>query len=114
MTADAPRSGSLPSIQLSLRFQAESFDPDEITRRLGIEPTTISMPGAPITPDGLGRGRRYGWKLAVEERETLELGTLLNVFGPAAHRPDPWSSPWKKRWAPSAGLSKASSAALTK
>jgi len=78
MIADAPALDSLPSIQLSLRFQGESFDPDEITRRMGIEPTTSFMPGDPIAADGSGRRRRYGWRLAVEERETLELGTLLS------------------------------------
>lgn len=77
MTVPAPQ--TLPSIQMSLRFRGEHFDPDEISRRVGIEPTTTFIPGDPISANGAGRRRRPGWKLAVEA-ETLELGDLLTQF----------------------------------
>jgi len=42
----------LPTVSFYFRFYGESFDPDEITRRLGIEPITHFRPGDPITEDG--------------------------------------------------------------
>ena len=49
-----------PVVRLDLRFYGETFDPDEITRQLGIEPTTAFRPDDPITPDGEGRRRGFG------------------------------------------------------
>lgn len=77
MIKEAEVLNSLPSVKISLRFQGGRFDPDEITERLGIEPTTTFRPGDPITEDGEGRRRRDGWRLAVKERETLEIGPIL-------------------------------------
>jgi hypothetical protein len=70
----------LPSIQLSLRFEGEDFDPDEITRRVGIEPTNTFRVGDPITSGGEGRRRRPGWRLAAEERAGLDLDGMLVAF----------------------------------
>lgn len=43
----------LPTIRLYFCFHGE-LDPDEITRRLGIKPTTHFRPGDPITKDARG------------------------------------------------------------
>jgi hypothetical protein len=67
----------LPSIQLSFRFQGEDLDPDEITRWIGIQPTTIFRVGDPIAADGAGRRRRPGWRFAIEERAALDLDGML-------------------------------------
>lgn len=73
-------SDPLPKVLLCFRFYGEEFDPDEITRRLGLEPTSIFRPGDPITTDGRGRRRRFGWRLKVGYRETLELDGLIGEF----------------------------------
>lgn len=70
----------LPTVSLYFRFYGASFDPDEITRRLGIEPTTRFRPGEPITKDGRGRRRGYGWWVQVGDVETLEIDDLLRQF----------------------------------
>lgn len=68
----------LPRVGLYFRFYGDHFDPDEITRRLGIEPTTRFRPGDPITEDGEGRRRGYGWFLKVGKYPTLDIEDLLN------------------------------------
>jgi Domain of unknown function (DUF4279) len=67
----------LPTVSFYFRFYGDSFDPDEITRRLGIEPTTQFRPGDPITEDGKGRRRHHGWMVKIGERETLKVDDLL-------------------------------------
>lgn len=62
------------------RFYGERFNPDEITRRLGIEPTTSFRPGDPITKDGKGIRRHYGWMLKVEGSGPFEIDGLLQEF----------------------------------
>jgi hypothetical protein len=69
-----------PTVKLYLRFYGDSFDPDEITRRLGIKPTLKFRPGDPITEDGQGRRRRYGWMIKVGGQQTIEIDTLLQAF----------------------------------
>lgn len=58
-------------------FRGESFDPDAITQLLGIAPTTHYRPGDPITKDGQGRRRGFGWMIKVNEVETLEINAML-------------------------------------
>lgn len=83
MTESPHNPETLPVVRLYLRFYSENsdpgehFDPDEITRRLGIEPTTQFRPGDPITKDGEGRRRRSGWMLKIVEEETLEIDEML-------------------------------------
>lgn len=69
--------GQLPDVKLYFRFYGESFDPDEITRRLGIEPTIHFRPGDPITEDGQGRRQTFGWMVKVGPLATLEIDELL-------------------------------------
>lgn len=68
----------LPTVKLYLRFYGESFDPDEITRRLGIKPTLQFRPGDPATEDGEGRRRGYGWMIKVGGQGTIEIDKLLD------------------------------------
>jgi hypothetical protein len=70
----------LPIITLCFRFYGESFDPDEITRRLELTPTSVFRPGDPITKDGRGKRRRFGWRLKVKEHEGLDMQDLLQEF----------------------------------
>lgn len=67
----------LPTVRLFFRFYGESFDPDEITRRLGIEPTYKFGPGDSVTEDGRGRRRHSGWMIEVGGQETIEIDALL-------------------------------------
>ncbi|MGN6276883.1 MAG: DUF4279 domain-containing protein [Solirubrobacterales bacterium] len=70
----------LPKVNLYFRFYGEAFDPDEITRRLGIEPTTSFRPGDPITKDGQGTWRGYGWMVEIGPSRTLAVDSLLQEF----------------------------------
>lgn len=69
----------LPAIGLYFRFYGETFDPDEITRRLGIEPTISFRPGDPITEDGQGERQGCGWMVKLS-REALVIDDLLQEF----------------------------------
>jgi hypothetical protein len=69
---------NLPRVSLYFRFYGDSFDPDEITRRLGIQPTHSFLPGDPITEDGRGRRRGYGWWIKVGPRSTLDIEDMLH------------------------------------
>lgn len=67
----------LPRVKLYFRFYGESFDPDEVTKRLGIEPSEKFRPGDPITKDGRGKRRRSGWWIKAGPQRTLEIDDLL-------------------------------------
>jgi hypothetical protein len=69
-----------PRVKLYFRFYGEKFDPDEITRRLGIEPTISFRPGEPITKDGRGIRRGYGWMVKVGRCGILDIDDLLQEF----------------------------------
>jgi Domain of unknown function (DUF4279) len=83
MIENPNKSEPWPIVRLYLRFYSENsdpgehFDPDEITRRLGIEPTTQFRPGDPITKDGEGRRRRSGWMLKIADQESLHIDGML-------------------------------------
>jgi hypothetical protein len=66
-----------PRVTIYLCFLGDLFDPEEITSRLGIEPTKSFAPGDPITKSGEGKRLGYGWMLKVSERETLEIDEML-------------------------------------
>jgi hypothetical protein len=68
---------NIPDVKIYFRFYGDSFDPDEITRRLGIQPTHSFLPGDPITEDGRGRRRGYGWWIKVGPRRTLDIEDML-------------------------------------
>jgi Domain of unknown function (DUF4279) len=84
MTGDSFKTEPWPVVSLYLRFYSENsdpgehFDPGEITRRLGIEPSTQFRPGDPITEDGEGRRRRSGWMVKFAEQETLQIEEMLD------------------------------------
>src|SRR5213080_2108005 len=67
----------LPRVKLYFRFYGESFNPDEITKRLGVEPTEKFRRGDPITKDGRGKRRKDGWWIKVGPQRTLEIDGLL-------------------------------------
>ena len=83
MVENSSKTEPLPIVRLYLRFYSENsdpgehFDPDEITRRLGIRPTTHFRPGDPITKDGEGRRRRSGWMLKIADKESLHIDGML-------------------------------------
>jgi hypothetical protein len=53
-----------------------AFDPTEITKRLGIEPTRQFRAGDQ-RPSGCGHRRRDGWVLAIGPAATFEIDDLL-------------------------------------
>ena len=83
MREEPEKAEQWPLVSLYLRFYSEEsdpgehFDPEEITRRLGIEPTTQFRLGDPITADGEGKRRRSGWILNIARQETLQIDGML-------------------------------------
>lgn len=53
-----------------------AFDPAEITRRLGVKPTSQFRAGEP-RPTGVGSRRRDGWIIEVGAAKTFEIDDLL-------------------------------------
>lgn len=66
-----------PKVKLYFRFYGASFEPDEITRRLGVAPTLQRRPGDPLTSDGRGRARDYSWMVKIGPSETLDIEDML-------------------------------------
>lgn len=59
-------------------FYGESFDPQEITERLKMKPTTQFKKGEPM-PSSLTRSRRRdGWVLTAASAETFHIDDLLD------------------------------------
>ncbi len=64
-------------VKIYFRFYGDSFDPDEITRRLGIQPTNKFRLGDPIDEEGRARWPGYGWIIKVGPCETLDIEGML-------------------------------------
>jgi hypothetical protein len=79
-------SRTLPIVSVSFRFVGSSFDPADVTRRLGIEPTTHYRSGDPIQRE-VGRRQRDGWAVTVGPRETLEIQGMLHELRERLHVP---------------------------
>ena len=68
----------LPKVIFIFRFHGEDYEPDEITRRLGIEPTKMWRTGDPRgIPERGVKWPRPGWWLELESQETLSIDGLL-------------------------------------
>jgi hypothetical protein len=72
MTVDA-----LPHVWLSLTIMGGDFDPDELTARLGIVPTSHHRAGDPIVGDK-GRRRQDRWRVTIGPRDTVQIGGMLD------------------------------------
>lgn len=68
-------SSDSPKVRIFFDFYG-TFDPDEITKRLGIEPTRQFRAGEPRIL-GSGHRRRDGWILEVGPARTYEIDDLL-------------------------------------
>jgi len=69
----------LPVIRIYLRFYGSSFDPAEISARLGLNPTNEYRAGDPVADSSATR-RRDGWMFEGSHGETLDVRGLLQVF----------------------------------
>lgn len=67
---------SLPIVKAAFLLQGAPFDPEEVTRRLGLEPTETYHAGDPVVRD-LGKRRHDGWAIQIAPREALEIATTL-------------------------------------
>jgi hypothetical protein len=65
-----------PIVSVHFDFYGESFDPDAITQRLGIEPTTHFRAGDPMSL-GTGHRKRDRWILTVGDKEVLHIDDML-------------------------------------
>ncbi len=74
-----------PKVSIYFDFHGV-FDPIEITRRLGIEPTRQFRSGDPV-PSGIGDHRRDGWIVAAGPVETFEIDDLLMQIRAAVSAP---------------------------
>jgi hypothetical protein len=70
------KSDGLPRVSAYFRFFGESFDPDEITRRLGVTPTKSFRVGDSIRLRSVLR-TVDGWIVEIPPRETYELGGII-------------------------------------
>jgi hypothetical protein len=67
----------LPTVWVSLDVMDGGVDPDIITKRLGVEPTTYHRMGE-ARYKGRGRHTNDRWRVTVGPRETLEIGPMLS------------------------------------
>jgi len=67
-----------PNVGLYFRFYGDVFDPDEVTRRLKIQPTSSFRLGDPITEDGEARWPSNGWIIEVGPRSVLDIEDMLH------------------------------------
>jgi len=72
MTNESP-----PNVWVSLTIMGGSFDPDLVTAKLGVEPTSHYRAGDSIK-DGKGRRRSDRWRVTIGPRETLKIDTMLS------------------------------------
>jgi hypothetical protein len=75
-----------PIVSVHFDFYGQSFDPDIITQRLGIEPTGHFRAGDPMSL-GTGRRRRDCWTLRVGDREALYVDDMLKELRAAFTAP---------------------------
>jgi hypothetical protein len=81
------QSESLPIVCIYFRIYGDSFDPDEVTQHLHIEPTSYFRAGDPMPP-GKGHRQHDGWMVKIGPRKTLETKSMLrelreNIDAPA-------------------------------
>jgi hypothetical protein len=68
---------AFPEVWVSLSIMGAPFDPDAVTARLGVEPTSHHRTGDPILGDQ-GRRRRDRWRVTIGPRDTIEIGGMLS------------------------------------
>jgi Domain of unknown function (DUF4279) len=73
---NAPDGRALPVMSVSLWLGEGSFDPDDITAQIGLDPTVARRAGE-IRSYG-GRQRRDQWGLRVGPRDGIEIEPLLD------------------------------------
>jgi hypothetical protein len=69
----------LPTIRIYLRFYGPSFDPDEISARLGLSPSNKFRAGDQVGDSAVQR-RHDGWLFEGSHGETLDVRDLLQDF----------------------------------
>jgi hypothetical protein len=73
----APDDEEPPTVWVSFDLFGATFDPDAITRDLGIEPTSAHRRGDPIK-DGKARWPRDRWRITIGPEQTIEIGRMLD------------------------------------
>src|SRR5215813_10988960 len=77
------------SILSSLTLTGPSFDPDNVTRRIGLEPTNTCKIGDRVQGTQILR-KHCGWVWSTPREESIDLGkqvaALLERLGPFLHR----------------------------
>jgi hypothetical protein len=76
-----------PIVTIYFDFYGESFDPEEITERLKMEPTSQFKKGGPIPPLLSRNWRRDGWMLKVGPLEIFEIDGMLDQLKAAVTAP---------------------------
>lgn len=66
----------LPVVSIYIAFYGEVFDPYEVTRYVGIEPTRQIKRGDPMPP-GTGKRQRNGWMIQVGPAQTFRIDGML-------------------------------------
>jgi hypothetical protein len=66
-----------PHVWISLTIMGAVFDPDELTARLEVEPTSHHRAGDPIVGDK-GRRRQDRWRVTIGPRDTVQIDGMLD------------------------------------
>lgn len=78
----------VPSIKIAFTLTGDAFDPELVTRVLGIKPTATWRKGE-VVPRTTVRLKHDGWRIATEEVETVDLPSqvrrVLEKVMPHAH-----------------------------
>jgi hypothetical protein len=66
-----------PHVWISLTIMGDDFDPNELTARLGVVPTSHHRAGDPIVGDE-GRWRQDRWRVTIGPRDTVQIDGMLD------------------------------------
>ena len=72
-----PARSDAPIVWMSFDLVGDSFDPDVVTQRLGIRPTSQHRAGDSIRA-GLGRRQHDRWRVTVGPREVDDVGGMVD------------------------------------
>lgn len=70
---------ALPTVWLSFDLVGPSFDPDAVSTKLGLKPTSQHRAGDPIRA-GLGKRRHARWRVTIGPELTYDIDGMLSAL----------------------------------
>ncbi len=65
-----------PDIEVALKLTGQGFDPEDVTKVVGLQPTKTWRLGDPVQRTALRR-KNDGWSIGVAPTETFDMETVL-------------------------------------